>query len=74
MFDSMFNSLLATRADEEVLLPDVEYSAFSALLTFLYTDDVEINAEIVMTTLLVTLSLFFHRKTILLIIYFILVA
>ncbi|KAF4531588.1 hypothetical protein B566_EDAN010054 [Ephemera danica] len=50
VFDAMFNGTLATQA-EEVELPDVEPAAFLALLRFLYSDDVQIGPETVMTTL-----------------------
>ncbi|KAH9370456.1 hypothetical protein HPB48_000298 [Haemaphysalis longicornis] len=50
VFDAMFNGALATHA-EEVELPDVEPAAFLALLRFLYSDQVQIGAETVMTTL-----------------------
>lgn len=50
VFDAMFNSTLATK-DEEITLPDVEPSAFLALLRFLYYDEVQIGPETVMTTL-----------------------
>ncbi|KAK8761710.1 hypothetical protein V5799_027014, partial [Amblyomma americanum] len=50
VFDAMFNGALATNA-EEVELPDVEPAAFLALLKFLYSDQVQIGAETVMTTL-----------------------
>lgn len=50
VFDAMFNGGIATQS-EEVELPDVEPSAFLALLRFLYTDDVQIGPETVMTTL-----------------------
>uniref|UniRef100_T1IJ94 BTB domain-containing protein n=1 Tax=Strigamia maritima TaxID=126957 RepID=T1IJ94_STRMM len=50
VFDAMFNSAMATKA-EEIELPDVEPSAFLALLRFLYSDDVQIGPETVMTTL-----------------------
>nr|CAB3226393.1 BTB/POZ domain-containing protein 1-like [Phallusia mammillata] len=50
VFDAMFNSILATQSNE-VELPDVEPSAFLALLRFLYTDEVLIGPETVMTTL-----------------------
>lgn len=36
---------------DEIELPDVEPEAFLALLKFLYTDDVSIGPEIVITTL-----------------------
>lgn len=50
VFDAMFNGTLATRAPE-VELPDVEPTAFLALLRFLYSDEVHIGPESVMTTL-----------------------
>lgn len=50
VFDAMFNGTLATRADE-IELPDVEPAAFLALLRFLYSDEVQIGPETVMTTL-----------------------
>jgi len=50
VFDAMFNSTLATTEDE-ITLPDVEPSAFLALLKFLYSDEVQIGPETVMTTL-----------------------
>uniref|UniRef100_H2ZC55 BTB domain-containing protein n=1 Tax=Ciona savignyi TaxID=51511 RepID=H2ZC55_CIOSA len=50
VFDAMFNSILATQS-HEVELPDVEPAAFLSLLRFLYTDEVNIGPETVMTTL-----------------------
>jgi len=50
VFDAMFNSTLATQEDE-ITLPDVEPAAFLALLKFLYSDEVQIGPETVMTTL-----------------------
>ena len=50
VFDAMFNGGMATTA-AEVDLPDVEPSAFLALLRFLYSDEVQIGPETVMTTL-----------------------
>nr|CAD7588583.1 unnamed protein product [Timema genevievae] len=50
VFDAMFNGTLATKADE-IELPDVEPAAFLALLRFLYSDEVHIGPETVMTTL-----------------------
>lgn len=41
----------ATGEDTEIELPDVEPEAFQALLRFLYLDEVQIDAETVMTTL-----------------------
>ncbi|KHN75726.1 BTB/POZ domain-containing protein 2 [Toxocara canis] len=60
VFDAMFNGGLArnpkgkvpnTTEIPEIELPDVEPSAFLALLKFLYSDDVSIGPESVMTTL-----------------------
>lgn len=50
VFDAMFNGTLATEADQ-IELPDVEPAAFLALLRFLYSDEVQIDPETVMTTL-----------------------
>lgn len=50
VFDAMFNGAMATTS-EEIELPDVEPAAFLALLRFLYSDDVQIGPETVMTTL-----------------------
>ena len=50
VFDAMFNGGMATKS-EEVEIPDVEASAFLALLKFLYSDEVQIDPETVMTTL-----------------------
>ncbi|XP_076800677.1 BTB/POZ domain-containing protein 1-like [Clavelina lepadiformis] len=50
VFDAMFNSILATQSNE-VEVPDVEPAAFLSLLRFLYTDEVLIGPETVMTTL-----------------------
>ncbi len=50
VFDAMFNSTLRTTEDE-IALPDVEPTSFLALLRFLYSDEVQIGPETVMTTL-----------------------
>lgn len=50
VFDAMFNGGMATTSSE-VELPDVEPAAFLALLRFLYSDEVQIGPESVMTTL-----------------------
>ncbi|XP_053573396.1 BTB/POZ domain-containing protein 1 isoform X2 [Bombina bombina] len=50
VFDAMFNGGMAT-SSVEIDLPDVEPSAFLALLRFLYSDEVQIGPETVMTTL-----------------------
>ena len=46
----MFNGGIRNQ-DSEITLPDVEPQAFLALLRFLYTDEVRIGPETVMTTL-----------------------
>jgi BTB/POZ domain-containing protein 1/2 len=46
----MFNSSFPSD-DAEIVLPDVEPASFLALLRFLYTDDVQIGPETVMTIL-----------------------
>ncbi|KAF1614516.1 UNVERIFIED_CONTAM: BTB/POZ domain-containing protein 1, partial [Eudyptes pachyrhynchus] len=46
----MFNGGMATTS-AEIELPDVEPAAFLALLRFLYSDEVQIGPETVMTTL-----------------------
>ncbi|XP_007883543.1 BTB/POZ domain-containing protein 1 isoform X2 [Callorhinchus milii] len=50
VFDAMFNGGMATTSGE-IELPDVEPAAFLALLKFLYSDEVQIGPETVMTTL-----------------------
>ncbi|XP_039291825.1 BTB/POZ domain-containing protein 1 [Nilaparvata lugens] len=50
VFDAMFNGTLATNATD-IELPDVEPAAFLALLKSLYSDEVQIGPETVMTTL-----------------------
>ncbi|XP_072261055.1 BTB/POZ domain-containing protein 2 isoform X1 [Pyxicephalus adspersus] len=50
VFDAMFNGGMATTSTE-IELPDVEPAAFLALLKFLYSDEVHIGPETVMTTL-----------------------
>ncbi|KAE8753033.1 hypothetical protein FOCC_FOCC000378 [Frankliniella occidentalis] len=50
VFDAMFNGTLATKGDE-IDLPDIEPAAFLSLLRFLYSDEVQIGPETVMTTL-----------------------
>ena len=50
VFDAMFNSSFPSD-ETEIVLPDVEPASFLALLRFLYTDDVQIGPETVMTTL-----------------------
>lgn len=50
VFDAMFNGTLATKV-EDIELPDVEPAAFLSLLKFLYSDEVQIGPETVMTIL-----------------------
>ncbi|XP_005109158.1 BTB/POZ domain-containing protein 1 isoform X2 [Aplysia californica] len=50
VFDALFNGRLAT-SESVIDIPDVEPAAFAALLRFLYTDEVQIGPETVMTTL-----------------------
>ncbi|KAK3098208.1 hypothetical protein FSP39_017231 [Pinctada imbricata] len=50
VFDAQFNGPMATTEDV-VEIPDVEPGAFLALLRFLYTDEVQICSDTVMTTL-----------------------
>ncbi|CAO2610023.1 BTB/POZ domain-containing protein 1 [Lemmus lemmus] len=50
VFDAMFKGGNATTS-AEIELPDVEPAAFLALLRFLYSDEVQIGPETVMTTL-----------------------
>lgn len=50
VFDAMFNGMFAT-ASSEIEVPDVEPAAFLAVLLFLYTDEIQIDPETVMTTL-----------------------
>lgn len=50
VFDAMFNGYMATK-QTEIELPDVEPAAFLATMRFLYTDEVTIGPETVMTTL-----------------------
>lgn len=50
VFDAMFNGGMASTT-KEIELPDIEPAAFLALLKFLYSDEVEIGPETVMTTL-----------------------
>ncbi|VDN01994.1 unnamed protein product [Thelazia callipaeda] len=52
VFDTMFNGQMKHNEKSYLIkLPDVEPSAFLALLKFLYTDEVSIEPETVMTTL-----------------------
>ena len=50
VFDAQFNGHMATK-ESVIDIPDVEPAAFIALLKFLYSDEVHIGPETVMTTL-----------------------
>ncbi|XP_064607543.1 LOW QUALITY PROTEIN: BTB/POZ domain-containing protein 1-like [Liolophura sinensis] len=50
VFDALFNGGMAT-TESMIEIPDVEPAAFLALLRFLYSDEVQIGPETVMTTL-----------------------
>ena len=50
VFDAQFNGPMAT-TEEVIDIPDVEPGAFLALLRFLYSDEVQICSDTVMTTL-----------------------
>lgn len=50
VFDAQFNGPMAT-SEEVIEIPDVEPDAFLALLKFLYSDEVTICSDTVMTTL-----------------------
>ncbi|WAR00321.1 BTBD2-like protein [Mya arenaria] len=50
VFDAQFNGHMAT-SESVIDIPDVEPAAFVALLKFLYSDEVHIGPETVMTTL-----------------------
>jgi BTB/POZ domain-containing protein 1/2 len=73
VFDAMFNGAMAAAGanngahNDDIELPDVEPAAFLALLKFLYSDDVTIGPESVMTTLYTGRSafcLFFGRDSV----------
>ncbi|CAJ0569758.1 unnamed protein product, partial [Mesorhabditis spiculigera] len=55
VFDAMFNGRLTPKnsgqGPQEIELPDIEPCSFMALLRFLYTDEVSIGPDSVMTTL-----------------------
>ena len=50
VFDAQFNGPMATQ-EEDVEIPDVEPAAFISLMRFLYSDEVKICSDSVMTTL-----------------------
>ena len=51
VFDAMFNGQMAMRDDSAIEIPDVEPLAFSALLKFLYTDEISVESHNVMSIL-----------------------
>lgn len=51
VFDAMFNGHMAVTDDSAIEIPDVEPSAFRALLKFLYTDEIIVESETVMSIL-----------------------
>jgi len=51
VFDAMFNGQMAVNEDKAIEIPDVEPKAFKALLTFLYTDEIIVESETVMSVL-----------------------
>lgn len=51
VFDAMFNGPMSDETPVEIALPDIEPAALLALLQFLYSDEVHIGPDTVMTTL-----------------------
>lgn len=51
VFDAMFNGQMAEKGDGAIEIPDVEPSAFKALLKFLYTDEISVESDNVMSML-----------------------
>ena len=51
VFNAMFNGGFATEPCHEVEIPDIEPASFLSLLKFLYTDEVSIGPDTVMSTL-----------------------
>lgn len=51
VFDAMFNGRMAVQDEAAIEIPDVEPAAFEALLKFLYTDDIDVESETVMSIL-----------------------
>ena len=51
VFDAMFNGHMAVQDEAAIEIPDVEPVAFEALLKFLYTDDINVESETVMSVL-----------------------
>ena len=51
VFDAMFNGGFASKASNEIEIPDIEPASFLLLLKFLYTDEITICPDTVMSTL-----------------------
>ena len=51
VFDAMFNGGFASETCNEINIPDIEPASFLSLLRFLYTDEVSIGPDTVMSTL-----------------------
>ena len=51
IYKALFQNIFFRISEEEIDLPDVEPASFLALLRFLYSDEVQIGPETVMTTL-----------------------
>ena len=51
VFDAMFNGGFSTEPCDEIDIPDIEPVSFLSLLRFLYTDEVSIGPDTVMSTL-----------------------
>jgi len=51
VFNAMFNGGFATEPCDEIEIPDIEPASFLSLLKFLYTDEVSIGPDTVMSTL-----------------------
>ncbi|XP_065672632.1 BTB/POZ domain-containing protein 2 [Hydra vulgaris] len=51
VFDAMFNGGFASKTSNEIEIPDIEPASFLLLLKFLYTDDITICPDTVMSTL-----------------------
>lgn len=51
VFDAMFNGRMAADDDSAIEIPDVEPSAFKALLKFIYTDEISVDSDTVMSIL-----------------------
>lgn len=51
VFDAMLNGQMAERDESAISIPDVEPTAFRALLKFLYTDEISVESDTVMSIL-----------------------